>query len=61
VTRRRWWSSFKVFWLAFLLLLLAGAALWVAQFRDNHAAPWISMGLAGAAVACTIGSLAVDR
>ena len=58
---RRWWSSFTVFWVGFLLLLAAGAALWIAQFRDNHTAPWVSMGLAVAAIACTAASLALDR
>jgi len=50
-----------VFWVGFLLLLAAGAALWIAQFRDNHTAPWVSMGLAVAAIACTAASLALDR
>jgi hypothetical protein len=54
-------SSLALFSIGFVLLVAAGAALWVAQFRDNHAAPWVSMGLAAIAVACTVGSLAFDR
>ena len=61
MSARRFWSSFKVFWIAFVLLLAAGAALWIAQFRDNHVASWISIGLAIGAVACTAASLALDR
>jgi hypothetical protein len=53
-------SAFGVFWIAFVLLLLAGAALWVAQFRDNHAAPWVSMGLAAAAVVCTATAVSLS-
>jgi hypothetical protein len=55
-------TAFGVFWIAFLLLWLSGAALWVAQFRDNHAAPWVSMGLAAAAVVCTATAVSLrDR
>ena len=61
MTGRRWWSPFKAFWLGFALLILSAGALWVAQFRDNHAAPWVSMGLAAGAVVCTGASLALGR
>lgn len=59
--RGRWWSSFKIFCVGFALLLGAAGALWMAQFRDVHPAPWVSMALASAAVACTIASIALDR
>jgi fumarate reductase subunit D len=59
--RRPRLSAMRVFWAAFVLLLASGVALWVAQFRDNHAAPWVSMGLAASAVVCTGLAVAMGR
>jgi len=55
------WTPLTAFLLSFVLLIAAAGALWVAQFRDNHAAPWVSMVLSAIAVECTAVSIAMGR
>lgn len=56
-------TPLKVFVLAFLALLASGVAVAAAQFRGNHLATWVSLGLSGGAALLTVTAvlLPADR
>jgi hypothetical protein len=52
-------TSMSLYVVAFLLLLGAATAVGVAQFTASTKAPWVSVGLSGAAVAFTMAAIMV--
>ncbi len=56
---RRLWppTSFGLFSVGFLFLLASAGAIAVGQFAASPRAPWVSMGLSGAAVIMTAAAL----